>query len=192
MILASLIAMTLQSSEFAATCNVAFTVNRTYADDIVVACNAVEDNEGAEAEALRQVSWERDYSDHLIRRNGDRIETTLELYGDRTTNGIEWWGSSQMLLRINPDFPINGRSARAVASCIVRYNIRNGFARVQGSNCNARELPDAFGRASRNSVRRSVFSDGRDVDCATISIAFLFDRGDEPDWPAEPPCDSED
>lgn len=124
MILASLMAMTLQSSEFAATCSVAFTVNRTYADDIVVACNATEDNDGAEAEALRQVNWERDYSDHLIGLNGDRIETTLELYGDRTTNGIEWWGYSLLLVRMGTPYPVNAVFATASAGTNSRISPR--------------------------------------------------------------------
>ena len=192
MILAALMALSLQSPELSATCNIAFTINRTFADDIAIACNAPEDNAGAEAEALRQVSWEREYSEHLIERNGDRIETTLTLYGDRTGSGIDWWGPSQILVRLAPQYPVNANFAAARASCIVAYNVRNGFTRVVGSNCNARERSEDFGRATRNTIRRYIFSHGRDVDCRLAYINYAMDRGDEPDWPEAPPCESED
>ena len=193
MILTALIAMTLQSSELTATCSVAFTINRTYADDIAVACNATEDNAGAEAEALRQVSWERDFSDHLIQRNRERIETTLTLYGDRTESGIDWWGYAQPLVRHQPNYSISGYFATASASCIVTYNLRNGFSRVIDSTCNAREQPDSFGRQARNTIRRWIFSDGRDLDCQELRVAFVMDvGGDALDWPAAPACEAEE
>lgn len=192
MILSTLMALSLQSSELTASCSVAFTINRTRADDIAIACNAPEDNAGAEAEALRQVSWEREYSRHLIRLNGERIETRLALYGDRTERGIQWWGPSQLLVRLPSQYPVNADFARARASCIVVYNVRNGFTRVVGSNCTARERAEDFGRTARNTVRRLIFSRGRDVDCLQMFINYMIDDGDTPDWPAVPACESED
>lgn len=189
--LAALMTLSLQSPELTASCNVAFTINRTFADDIAITCNAPEDNTGAEAEALRQVSWEREYSRHLIARNGDRIETGLTLYGDRTERGIEWWGPSQLLVRLAPQYPVNADFARARASCVVVYNVRNGFSRVTGSNCNAREREDDFGRAARNTVRRLIYSHGRAVDCLQMALNYRIDDGDEPDWPAVPACETE-
>jgi len=191
-ITAALFALTLQSSEFIATCDVAFTINRTFADDIEVSCTDTDDIAGAEAEALRQVSWERDYSEYLIERNGDRIETTLTLYGDRTDDGIDWWGESQLLVRLRTQYPIRANFAEARATCMVVYNVRNGFTRVVDSSCNAREQAESFGRSARNTVRRYIYSRGRDVDCLILGINYMMDGGDDPDWPATPPCEAED
>jgi hypothetical protein len=193
-ITAALFALSLQSSDVIATdviatCNVAFTINRTFADDIAISCTDTDDVAGAEAEALRQVSWERDYSEYLIERNGDRIETTLTLYGDRTGNGIDWWGPSQLLVRLRPQYPVHADFAAARASCIVVYNVRNGFTRVVDSSCNAREQADSFGRSARNTVRRLIYSRGRDVDCLQLAINYRIDDGDLPDWPATPACE---
>jgi len=47
MILTALIALSLQSSEFIATCDVEFTINRTFADDTVVSCTDTDDVAGA-------------------------------------------------------------------------------------------------------------------------------------------------
>jgi len=81
---------------------------------------------------------------------------------------------------------------QARASCIVVYNVRNGFTRVVGSNCNARERAESFGRSARNTARRYIYSRGRDVDCIELRINYMMDDGDDPHWPATPSCEAED
>ncbi|MBI1237477.1 MAG: hypothetical protein GC188_12410 [Alphaproteobacteria bacterium] len=185
-------------ADLTARCEINYTVARTaegqmYSDDLTADCETAEDAAGAEAEALRQAYWERDYDERRGAFIGAQGRVTLELTGERTANGIEWWGYSQPLLRVAPAYPRSAARAGATATCYVRYHLRGGYSRVLGSTCNAEDREESFGIASRNAVRQWIFSSGRDVDCAVHGLAFRLDENEaEPDWPEAPPCESED
>ncbi|GJL98157.1 MAG: hypothetical protein DHS20C06_19740 [Hyphobacterium sp.] len=181
-----------------AQCDINFTVARAaegtiFSGDLTVECETEEDVAGAEAEALRQAYFERDYDEFRAYYEGERIHAEIELAGDRTGHGIEWWGYSQPLLRIPPVFPRSAGRADVIGSCIVRYNLRGGYSRVQESACAAAGREDSFGVSARNAVRRWIFSAGRDVDCADVVLEFRFDDSEGgPPVPALPPCEATD
>ncbi len=200
MITAALFALSLQSSagsDLTAQCVINYTIARTaegqmYSDDLTADCETAEDAAGAEAEALRQAYWERDYDERRGAFIGTQGRATLDLTGERTAGGIEWWGYSQPLLRVAPAYPRSAARAGVAATCYVRYHIRGGYSRVLGSACNAEDREESFGIASRNAVRQWIFSSGRDVDCAIHGLDFILDETQEaPDSPPEPPCEVE-
>lgn len=184
--------------DLTARCEINYTIARTaegmiYPADLTADCEAPEDEAGAEAEALRQAYWERDYNAMLGALINSQGRVQIDLTGERTDNGIEWWGYSQPLLRYSQVYPRSAARAGATASCQVRYHIRGGYSRVLGSACNAGDREDSFGVAARNAVRRWIFSAGRDVDCVVHGLAFRLDENEAgPDWPEAPPCESED
>jgi len=181
-----------------AQCEINFTVARTaeggvYSGDLTADCDASEDVAGAEAEAVRQAYWERNFSEFLALYEGESFQPELALRGERTPNGIEWWGYSQPLLSFPSVYPRSASRAGVTGTCIVRYNIRGGFSRVQESACHAEDREESFGVSARNAVRRWIFSAGRDVDCGDVVLEFRFDDiEDGPAIPELPPCEAED
>jgi hypothetical protein len=178
-------------------CEVTFTIARAEDDriqsrNVQAVCDTDHDAPGAEAEAIRQATWARRANEHLAQLLGEEVTTTITLSANRTDSGLEWWGYSQPLVRIAPQYPFRGSMVGASARCAVVYNIRNGFSRVVDSNCNAREQARSFGRHARNTIRRWVFSNGRDVDCEVLEIAFLMDQRSEIDSPSPPACSAEE
>ncbi|WP_421784887.1 hypothetical protein [Hyphobacterium sp.] len=174
-------------------CEVSFTIasapgDRIGSRNVRAECDTEENAAGAEAEAIRHATWERAANEHLVQLLDSEVTATITLSADQTDSGLEWWGYSQPLVRIPPQYSLRGSMVGASASCTVVYNIRNGFSRVVDSNCNAREQGRSFGRQARNTVRRWVFSNGRDVDCEVLQIAFVMEARDEAEWPATPAC----